>query len=353
MDLFFNECPEFTKWVIAQGHLHEDFVVVDVGVQGGANPRWKFLGDRLVLHGFDAIKEEIDKLNTLPAKGPGRRSYHWSAIGERDGEQDFYFTPSQPTQSSFYQPGDSRVTDGKANFETRRVPVRSLDSLLASGEIPPADFFKVDVEGYENFVLAGAKRFLANRVLGVEAETSFNTSSVYPTTQIGNLQEALLPNGLLLYDLNFDRQPRASFTRGRIAAGMQPVPPDSIGRPATFNVLYCRDLIAESDGTQFYNPGRSPLGADTVIKAMIIFELHGLIDVAYDTASRFAELLGARFDVVEARRLLLRAGPTPGETGVGPMHISSPGAASELAAVYNSTSWKITAPLRALKRALS
>ena len=62
VDLYFNTNPEFTKWVIGSDALHEPFVVIDVGVAGGENPRWHFLRERLVVHGFDAVKEAIEEL---------------------------------------------------------------------------------------------------------------------------------------------------------------------------------------------------------------------------------------------------------------------------------------------------
>ena len=43
MDIFFNANPEFTKWIASSGALREPFVVLDVGVLGGENPRWHFL----------------------------------------------------------------------------------------------------------------------------------------------------------------------------------------------------------------------------------------------------------------------------------------------------------------------
>ena len=66
------------------------------------------------------------------------------------------------------------MSDG---LQRRLVPMRSLDSLMAEGAIPQADFLKVDVEGYEADVLAGAKEMLAGGVLGIEVETSFMTST--------------------------------------------------------------------------------------------------------------------------------------------------------------------------------
>ena len=62
VDLYFNSNPEFTRWVIDSDALHERFVVIDVGVLGGENPRWHFLRERLVVHGFDVVKEAIEEL---------------------------------------------------------------------------------------------------------------------------------------------------------------------------------------------------------------------------------------------------------------------------------------------------
>ena len=67
MDLHFNIVSNFTRWVVATGLLHESFVVLDVGVQGGENPRWHLLGDHLIVHGFDAIQEVVEELREINA----------------------------------------------------------------------------------------------------------------------------------------------------------------------------------------------------------------------------------------------------------------------------------------------
>jgi len=139
MDIFFNANPEFTKWIASSGALREPFVVLDVGVLGGENPRWHFLGDHLVVHGFDAIKEVIDNLSTKNGKATNKM-YHWFAIGNEDGEREFFFKPSNPTNSSFYKVPDPEL-------QSRVVPVRKLDTLLREGVIPKADFLKVDASG--------------------------------------------------------------------------------------------------------------------------------------------------------------------------------------------------------------
>jgi FkbM family methyltransferase len=307
MDIFSNTNPRFTQWVVDEGLLLEDFVVLDVGVVGGESPRWHFLGDHLVVHGFDAIREVIDELNAKE-KNSSKKTYHWLAIADEDGEREFFFVPSNPTISSFGRPGESRFADGTPTFQSRRVPVRSLDSLLASGVIQAPDFLKVDVEGYERYVFLGAAKCMSLNLLGIESETSFNTSIHYPGTQIGDLQDAVLKHGFLLFDLSFNRVARATFQTARQSLGLPPLVNDEIGRPATFNVLYCRDLIAEAAGTQFHNPVRPRLSVDQILKAMIVYELHGLNDIAFDTSIVFAEVLRTRLDVEKARRHLLTGG---------------------------------------------
>src|ERR1700740_387806 len=83
MDLHFNIESSFTKWVVSCGLRREPFVVVDVGVQGGENPRWHLLGDYLIVHGFDAIEEVVHTLQRQNS-GNSKRVYHWIAAGSED-----------------------------------------------------------------------------------------------------------------------------------------------------------------------------------------------------------------------------------------------------------------------------
>jgi len=53
-----------------------------------------------------------------------------------------------------------------------------------------------------------------------------------------------------------------------------------------------------------------PASADIVIKSMINFELHGLVDCAVELAETFRDLLAPRFNVDDAIGLLLAPGRT-------------------------------------------
>jgi FkbM family methyltransferase len=333
MDLGINHNADFTKWVVSAGLLTEPFVLIDVGVQGGENIRWRPLGDHLVVHGFDPIEEVVQQL-TEENRGRSNRHYHCMAVGNADGEQAFYFNPVNPSESSMY---GRRVNqfDRNAAEQVRTVPIRRLDSLLAEGLIPKADFVKIDVEGFEKDVLLGAPELLRAGVVGLETETNFGVSPAYPKSHFGTLTELALENHLLVFDIAFNRVPRESFQRALVHKGVKPISKlDSLGRPATVNVLFARDLIDEVDHQSNYQNPCRPFSVSELIKSMIVCELYSLNDVALDTAERFADRLGAHLDVDRAVRLLADPDCVTNEYR------------RQIRAFELSTSWRITAPLR-------
>jgi FkbM family methyltransferase len=337
MDLGFNRKAEFTKWVVSAGLLTEPFVLIDVGVQGGENIRWRPLGDYLVVHGFDPIEEVVQTL-IEENRGRSNRHYHCIALGDADGERAFYFNSANPTASSMYRQGTGRF-EVETVEQVRMVPMRRLDSLLAEGVVPEADFIKIDVEGFEKDVLLGARELLHSGVLGLQTETNFAVSPSYPKGHFGTVAELALENHLLIFDIAFNRIPRASYQRALIRKGLEPISEhDALGRPATVDVLFSRDLTDEIDHPENYQGPCRPFSVSQLIKSMIIFELHALNDVALDTAERFAERLGAHLDVDRAVRLL--ADPDCMTNGYRKQM------RAQIRAFELSTSWRITAPLR-------
>jgi FkbM family methyltransferase len=303
MELHFNSTARFTHWAVKSGILQEPFVLIDIGVQAGEHPRWHLLGDHLVVHGFDPIEEVIDELQRQNIGHPNRH-YHWLAIGSEDGERSFYFNATDPFSSSFYQQGKDRFGLQELRREQeRRVKLRRLDGLLAEGAIPPADFLKCDVEGFEKEVFLGAPAVLRS-ALAIESESNFAVSPELPGSHFGELQAILLGAHLLTFDLAFNRVPRASYLREIRRRGRNHLLSRTAGKPGTLNVLFARDLIDERDHPENYTTASEPLSADRLIKMMIIMELYGLSDIALDTADRFSDLLAPRMDVEKAFDLL-------------------------------------------------
>src|ERR1700738_2110599 len=120
MDFALNRNAEFTKWVVSAGLLTEPFVLIDVGVQGGENIRWRALGDHLIVHGFDPIEEVVQKL-IEESRGRSNRHYHYMAVGNADGEQAFYFNSVDSFQSSMYGQPTDRI-DEEGTERVRIVP---------------------------------------------------------------------------------------------------------------------------------------------------------------------------------------------------------------------------------------
>jgi FkbM family methyltransferase len=85
------------------------------------------------------------------------------AVGRADGEAEFLLSHS-PTWGRLAQAGPPPEQSGST-----RVAVRSLDSLRAAG-LPRPDLIKIDVEGAEADVIAGARKLLeeARPVLIIE-----------------------------------------------------------------------------------------------------------------------------------------------------------------------------------------
>ncbi len=370
---WFNSNAAFTRWVTSKGILREPFSVVDVGVQGGPHERWNLLADYLVFHGFDAIQEAIHELKGLNAGRPNLH-FHNFAIGETDGERTFYLNTDNPKASSMFAQGPTRF-DRDLSEKTRTVTVRRLDTLFAERMIPCADFLKVDVEGFEKDVFLGARTFISKGVLAIEAESNFHISPYYPRSHFAMISDILVEHGFTVFDLGFNRVPRASFTRSLRLQKVVAFIDRDLGSPATFNLLFCRDPIDECDSPQNYLKLPAALSVDQIIKMMIIYEIYGLNDIALDTAERFADTLSPRLDVELTVHLLadsrcrpLGARAMEAFVNEASQRLQSMEAlvneASQRAqsmealvnefsdrvrAMEHSTSWRLTAPLRAAK----
>ncbi len=302
MDLYTNVKAPLTRWLVQGGFLKEAFVVLDVGVQGGEQFRWNALGDHLVVHGFDALPSVIEGLTKNNAN-PSRVHYHWMALGNEDGEREF-FVSSDPFSSSF-----NPATDGGRTVTGIRVPIRRLDTLLGEGLFPAPDALKTDVEAFETRVLAGAPRVLLG-LSSFESESSFRVQRAYPNEHIFTLQRMAGEHRLLPADIQFERHPTTAFQSALERCGRPRVARlDWLGRPGTTNILFTHDYVQEAAYPETdASPSPKPT-IDRLLKAMIVHELYGLGDVSLEIAEYFKEPLAQRLDVDRAIDLLVRESP--------------------------------------------
>lgn len=285
MDLRINRNPALARHLAEHDLFPTPFVLLDVGVYGGYSQRWLPLKPCLRVYGIDARQEAIDALTNSETE-----QYICTAVGNYDGEIDFFAMPGGGADSSVFEAAAS---------VKRTVPMTRLDTLLQRGQIEPPDFIKIDVEGYERFVLEGAAQTLQS-ALGIELETNFNRSDIYPQGHITKIQDILMPLGFELCDITFDR---------------------SNGVPGTFDVLFCR----------------RPKGGTEALKLAAIFDIYGNRAKAEETLSALSDS--------EAPTLIATL-----RTGEAFNYPSDPHILTNLIQeMKNSKTWRLTAPLRAIR----
>jgi len=307
MELNYNYRPRFTEWVIGNRLLESPFVLIDVGVQGGVHPRWGHLGDSLEVHGFDALDETIAALKTARRQG---HHYYTTALGDKDGRTTL-FVPANKFAASL-SPRELAAEQERLRIDPRvsgaaqqrDVPMTRLDTLMREGLIPPADFLKMDCEGSEPAILAGAAALLSSgTLLGIQSETSLvSTGAAQP--HFSRILEQLRPHGFRVADLAVGRFAYRSFAARAATLGREQAIASAAGPIGALDVLFVRDLTAEPES----------VGPDAILKSAVMLELYGLNDVAHDLLTTLAARLPAELDIArQADRLIYRVpAPQPG-----------------------------------------
>lgn len=131
-------------------------VCYDIGAHRGAWTREA----RRVFPASDYVLFEANAANR-PALDAGGERYLIAALGSEEGVQrEFYLSDGDPnaTGASLYRENTVHYAD--ATLRPRLVTLRRLDALAAEQKLPPPDLIKIDVQGAELDVLAGAPETL-------------------------------------------------------------------------------------------------------------------------------------------------------------------------------------------------
>lgn len=136
-----------SKYVFSSKLCKQKRVAIDVGAHIGL---WSYLManefERVIC--FEPMKAHIEcwKENM---KNMANAKLHECALGEEAGFVDLQtYTPDSS--------GDTRVVPGI----TGKTPMFSLDELLPNMAVESVDYIKIDCEGYELFILRGARETL-------------------------------------------------------------------------------------------------------------------------------------------------------------------------------------------------
>jgi len=137
---------------------------------------------------FEVLKRNlagVDRANPIRA-----------AVGETEGELDFYIAPFEQANSLL-----PRHPGRPEREQTAKVRVRRIDEFCREAKIDRVDILKLDVEGYEGPALRGCGRMLDDGRIGIVlAETRFDSGGGINTT-FPDLCALLLPRGYEFYGL--------------------------------------------------------------------------------------------------------------------------------------------------------
>ncbi len=134
--------------------------VFDVGAHHGETAlKFRSLFPNSTVFAFEPFPETFRRLRANTAADDGIRTFDFG-LSDRDGTQPFSSNTSSATNSLLETDQAGRHTWGDGVLETSaRVDAqfRQLDTVLATLQLRRIDLLKLDVQGSESLVMAGAK----------------------------------------------------------------------------------------------------------------------------------------------------------------------------------------------------
>jgi len=154
---------------------------------------------------FEPLPTSFNKLKQNTIEFSERIKLESAGVGAIEEESVFHYNPSASDQASFST--EIKEVNYVNNEHKITVPVTTLDSYFEKNNITEVDLIKIDVEGFESEVFAGAIRVLTEvRPRFIQIEFNWhqlfrNTSLYYFAKQLyGYDTYQLLPRGWIKRD---------------------------------------------------------------------------------------------------------------------------------------------------------
>lgn len=136
--------------------------LIDVGANEGQFAKgMRTLGYNGIINSFEPLSEVFDRLKKNAASDPAW-NVHNIALGNKEGQQEINVSKNMVSSSLLEMlPDHVKRAPDSIVIAKENIQVRKLDSILdASTLISKNIFLKLDVQGYEKFVLEGAMHSL-------------------------------------------------------------------------------------------------------------------------------------------------------------------------------------------------
>lgn len=248
------------------------------------------------------------------------------ACADRDGEADFLLVDQGNGLSTLQTHRETELRSGGWDVATTRVEVRTLSSILAQHAREPIHFLKIDAEGAEREVLAGAAldRWRPWIIVAEVADPSGNQppQPVWEELLLGASYRMAYADGL---------------NRFYIAAEHEELLSSFCYPPNVFDGF----VRASPAPMEPCDPSRGALEQSRLSEAALAIERDAAWQELWETNRLVAHLAAERQKLLDEAAKPATVAPDPRL----PVYLK---AYDELATVYASTSWRITGPLRSL-----
>jgi len=182
------------EYKAASRYIREGAVVFDVGANKGEWTKAVLgLGPKIV-YMFEPQKSCVEKF-LRPMESTCCKVID-SAIGDHEGEIDFYSPSEDAGNASIYNRRDTCFVG--QNFQPSKVRISTLDAFIAAAKLPRIDFVKIDVEGHDLFVLKGARNSIKGRIIRA-ISFEFGSAGVYSRVFFRDIWDFLSENDYRIY----------------------------------------------------------------------------------------------------------------------------------------------------------
>jgi hypothetical protein len=248
---------------------------------------WERLGSKLKYYGVDPLINEINKLEKKYPHDTFLAAFieDIGCTGKADDLTSHFFSKT----SAFYD-----INNGfdfvKENFNSGQEVVftntkLSVAQLIEKLNLNSLDFLKIDVDGDDYPILNGFLNLEAafvNKLLAFEIESQFHGDGGEYGNSFANILKSANSHGFYLYKLDSYTYSRNSLRKPYVYS----FPAQTYG-----GQVLCGDALFIRDGLQIKD-------ADLIRKLIIIHDIYGLEDCAFELIENHANLLNLTHNAV-------------------------------------------------------
>jgi len=182
------------EYKAASRYIREGSIVFDVGANKGDWTKAVLGLNPKMVYMFEPQQSCVERyLRSM--EGPCCKVIN-SAVGDCEGEADFYSPGETEGHASLYNRKDTYFAG--QNFCQSKVRICTLDNFIRSNKIDHVDFMKIDVEGHELSVLKGAEMSIKDRIFRAIA-FEFGSASIYSKIFFRDFWDFLGANDYKIY----------------------------------------------------------------------------------------------------------------------------------------------------------